>query len=134
MQAFTLATDLVIFKLEKGRRAPKKKKKPQQKQCLHIYPCTYFYIKTCLYVSSPALNGVSLLPLCFFSSSLLSCTTCSYSVSSSMHWLRLRVSGRRTFSSDSQFSVSWSTCEGPEGVKRRCHGEDKAILKGEAQK
>lgn len=24
VQAFTLATDLVIFKLEKGRRAPKK--------------------------------------------------------------------------------------------------------------
>lgn len=47
-----------------------------------------------------------------------------------MHWLRLRVSGRRTFSSDSQLSVSWSTCGGPEGAKRRCHGEDKAILKG----
>lgn len=56
VQAFSLATDLVIFKLEKRRRAPKT---TQQKQCLYIYPCTYFYIKTCLYVSSPALNGVS---------------------------------------------------------------------------
>lgn len=114
--------------------ALQKREKTQQKQCLYIYPCTYFYIKTRLYVSSPALNAVSLLPLCFFSSLLLSCTTCSYSVSSSMHWLRLRVSGRRTLSSDSQFSVSWSTCGGPEGAKRRCHGEDKAVLKGEAQK
>lgn len=26
-----------------------------------------------------------------------------------MHWLRLRVSGRRTFSSDSQSSPCWST-------------------------
>lgn len=129
MQAFTLATDLVIFKLRKGRCAPKKKKKnTQQKQCLYIYRCTYFYIKTRFYVSSPALNAVSLLPLCFFSSLLLSCTTCSYSASSSMHWLRLRVSGRRTFSSDFQLSVSWSTCGGPEGAKRRCHGEGKSDI------
>lgn len=49
-----------------------------------------------------------------------------------MHWLRLRVSGRRTFSSDSQFSVSWSTCggSGRGEEERRCYGEDKAILKG----
>lgn len=56
-------------------------------------------------------------PLCVFSSSSLSCTTCSNSPSSSKHWLRLRVIGRRTFSSDSLCSLSWSTCRG------RCRGQ-----------
>lgn len=51
-----------------------------------------------------------ILPLCVFSSRLFSSTTSWYCFSSSMDWLRLRLSGRRTFSSDSQSSPCWSTC------------------------
>lgn len=43
-----------------------------------------------------------------------------------MHWLRLRVSGRRTFSSDSQFSVSWSTCGGSG------RGEEEMLWRGQS--
>lgn len=39
-----------------------------------------------------------------------------------MHWLRLRVSGSRTFSRDPQSSAFWSTC--------RAHKETEAVRDG----
>lgn len=108
------------FTLEK-----KKTTRTQQKKQLFMHVCRapVSTLKAAFMFPPPALGAIPSVracvspPLCVFSSSSLSCTTCSHSPSSSKHWLRLRVIGRRTFSSDSLCSLSCSTCRG------RCRGQ-----------